>query len=116
MTKDRMVRAATRVMAGFDGHVANAHAKRLIRDFRVQSLIFFKRNIDSPAQVADLIRELQSLALEAGYSRPLLIAIDQEGGRVQRLREPWTVWPPVRRLGELNSEDHARRMATEIAA
>lgn len=111
-----MSRAGSRVMAGFDGHVANSHAKRLIRDFRVQSLILFKRNVDTPEQVADLVRELQGIALDAGYSRPLLIAIDQEGGRVQRLRAPWTVWPPIRRLGDLGSEDHARRMATALAA
>lgn len=103
-------------MAGFDGHAANGHVKRLIRDFRVQSLILFKRNVDGPAQVADLVRELQGLALEAGYARPLLIAIDQEGGRVQRLRAPWTVWPPIRRLGELDSETLTRRMAESIAA
>lgn len=102
-------------MAGFDGYVANDHAKRLIRDFRVQSLIFFKRNVDTPAQVAELVRELQILAKDAGYSRPLLIAIDQEGGRVQRLRAPWTVWPPNRRLGELGSLDHVRRMAEALA-
>jgi beta-N-acetylhexosaminidase len=103
-------------MAGFDGQEANDHAKRLIRDFRVQSLILFKRNVDSPAQVADLVRELQALALDAGYARPLLVAVDQEGGRVQRLRAPWTVWPPIRRLGELGSEDLARRMAGAISA
>lgn len=103
-------------MAGFDGHIANDHAKRLIRDFRVQSLILFKRNVDTPGQVADLVRELQGIARDANYSRPLLIAIDQEGGRVQRLRAPWTVWPPLRRLGEHKSEDLTRRMAEAIAA
>ncbi len=103
-------------MVGFDGQVASDHAKRMIRDFRVQSLILFKRNIDTPAQVAELVRELQGLALEAGYARPLLLAIDQEGGRVQRLREPWTVWPAIRRLGELDSEDLVRRMAEAIAS
>jgi beta-N-acetylhexosaminidase len=103
-------------MAGFDGYVANGHVKRLIRDFRVQSLILFKRNVDGPAQVADLVREVQGLALEAGYARPLLIAIDQEGGRVQRLRAPWTVWPPIRRLGEMDSESLTRGMAQSIAA
>jgi len=103
-------------MAGFDGHIPNDHAKRLIRDFRVQSLILFKRNVDTPAQVADLVRELQGLALAAGYARPLLIAIDQEGGRVQRLRAPWTVWPPIRRLGDMGSESLTRRMAESIAS
>jgi beta-N-acetylhexosaminidase len=115
MVKDRIARAATRVMAGFDGYIANSHAKRLIRDFKVQSLILFKRNVDTPGQVAELVRELQGLALDSGYSRPLLIAVDQEGGRVQRLRAPWTVWPPIRCLGELGSEDLARQMALAIA-
>jgi beta-N-acetylhexosaminidase len=110
-----MLRAGGRVMAGFAGQTADDQAKRLIRDFRVQSLILFKRNVDTPAQVADLVRELQSLARDAGYARPLLIAIDQEGGRVQRLREPWTVWPPIRRLGDLASEELTRRMAEAIA-
>ena len=116
MAKERLARAGARVMAGFDGHTADAHAKRLIRDFRVQSMILFKRNVDTPGQVADLVRELQSIALDAGYSRPLLIAVDQEGGRVQRMRAPWTVWPPVRRLGEMGREDLARQMAAAIAA
>ena len=116
MAKERLARAGARVMAGFDGHTADAHAKRLIRDFRVQSMILFKRNVDTPGQVADLVRELQSVALDAGYSRPLLIAVDQEGGRVQRMRAPWTVWPPVRRLGEMGREDLARQMAAAIAA
>ncbi len=120
MGREKLTRASTRVMAGFDGHIANDHAKRLIRDFRVQSLILFKRNVDRPDQVAELIRELQLLAIDAGYSRPLLIAIDQEGGRVQRLRAPWTVWPPIRRLGELDSLeltcDMAKAMAAELKA
>ncbi len=116
MGKNQIARASIRVMAGFDGHIANDHAKRLIRDFRVQSLILFKRNVDTPAQIAELIRELQLLAKDAAYERPLLIAIDQEGGRVQRLRAPWTVWPPIRRLGELDSEELTRAMAKAMAA
>lgn len=115
MGKDQIVRASTRVMAGFDGYIADDHAKRLIRDFRVQSLILFARNVDTPSQVAELVRELQGLALDSGYSRPLLIAVDQEGGRVQRLRAPWTVWPPIRRLGELGSEELTRGMAEALA-
>lgn len=115
MTRGTMARAGARVMAGFDGHVANAHAKRLIREFHVQSFILFKRNVDTPEQVADLVRELQGLALDAGYARPLLIAIDQEGGRVQRLRAPWTVWPPIRKVGDLGTEPLARDMAKALA-
>jgi hypothetical protein len=55
MMKERSGPGRLPMMAGFDGHIANDHAKRLIRDFRVQSLILFKRNVDGPAQVADLV-------------------------------------------------------------
>lgn len=113
--RDSVRRAGTRVMVGFDGHAADGHIRRLIRHYGVQSIILFKRNVDSPAQVAELVRELQSIARDEGYSRPLLIAIDQEGGRVQRLRDPWTVWPPLRMLGETGSVDLTRKMAAALA-
>lgn len=46
---------------------------------------------------------------------PLLVGIDQEGGRVQRLRTPWTEWPPMRTLGDTNVPDHTRAVAAGIA-
>ena len=57
------------------------------------------------------MRELQAVARDAGHDLPLLVAVDQEGGRVARLREPWTLWPPLRALGRTGSEETcARRM------
>jgi beta-N-acetylhexosaminidase len=62
-------------------------------------VILFRRNVDNPAQVAELSRSLKAAA-----PGPLLISIDQEGGRVQRLRPPhWTELPPMRRVGELDA-------------
>jgi beta-N-acetylhexosaminidase len=90
--------------------------RRLVRHYRVGGVILFARNVDSPEQVAELVRELQSLAREAGHDLPLLVAVDQEGGRVARLREPWTVWPSLRALGRLASEEHARRVGQALAA
>lgn len=105
-----------RFMVGFNGHTASADVRKLIRDFGLGNVILFARNVDSPEQVADLVRELQSIARDAGHSLPLLVAIDQEGGQVQRLRAPWTVWPPIKALGELGSEDAARRMGAALGA
>ena len=51
-----------------------------------------------------------------GTTLPLLIAVDQEGGRVARMGPPWTVWPPLRALGRIGSEDLARRMGAALAA
>ncbi len=109
-----------RFMVGFDGQAASADVKRMIRDFGVGQVILFARNVDGPEQVAELVRELQSVARDAGHEIPLLLAVDQEGGRVARLGSPWTCWPPLRALGRSSSEDLARQMgealATELAA
>jgi beta-N-acetylhexosaminidase len=104
------------VMAGFEGHAASADIKHLIRRYGVGGVILFARNVDAPEQVAELVRELQECAQDAGHDRPLLVAVDQEGGRVARLRAPWTLWPPARALGRLGSEDLARRMGETLAA
>jgi len=113
--KDTLRRAGQRVMVGFDGFTASPDVRRMIREFGVASVILFKRNVDGPEQVAELVRELQTIAREAGQDLPLLVAVDQEGGRVARLREPWTLWPPLRALGRLGTEDHAHRMGAALA-
>ncbi len=115
------MRATTRlcgqlVLAGFHGHEASADIRRLLREFGFGGVILFARNVDSPEQVAELVRELQSLARDAGAGLPLLVAVDQEGGRVQRMRAPWTVWPPARALGRAGSEELARQVGASLAA
>lgn len=66
--------------------------------------ILFARNIDTPDQVKALVADLRD---SVGRQAPVLI--DQEGGRVQRLRPPhWRSAPPLRQFGELYAEDPAR--------
>jgi beta-N-acetylhexosaminidase len=64
--------------------------------------ILFGRNIDSPAQVRELVESLKSCV---GHSQPLIL-IDQEGGRVARLRPPhWPIYPPAANFGALYATD-----------
>jgi len=90
--------AARCVIAGIQGLAPTADELELIGR-GVAGVVLFRRNVESPQQVAEL-----SQALKAAAKGPLLISIDQEGGRVQRLRAPyWTELPSMRRLGEIDA-------------
>ncbi len=69
----------------------------------VGGLILFSRNYASPEQLSSLTAEVHALR-----STPLLIAIDHEGGRVQRCREGFTRLPAMRSLGELWDRDASK--------
>ncbi|QIG91877.1 beta-N-acetylhexosaminidase [Bradyrhizobium sp. 6(2017)] len=78
-------------ITGVSGLTLNDAEREFVRAERPWGFILFKRNIESPAQVAALVAELRSAGGEA--DAPVLI--DQEGGRVQRLGAPhWPVYPP----------------------
>ncbi len=86
-------------MAGLPGTRLDEATRSLVRNQGVGGIIFFSRNIESPDQLAALCRELQDLALEC-QGLPLLLAVDQEGGPVARLRPPFTVPPAGRAIGD----------------
>ncbi|QKJ65776.1 beta-N-acetylhexosaminidase [Deefgea piscis] len=80
------------LMVGFDGLVVNQEIESLIRQQRIGGVILFRRNIESPAQVAALCRRLQEINAEVS-AIPLLIGIDQEGGMVMRIENGVTPLP-----------------------
>ena len=114
--REAVRKAGQRLMVGFEGHEASPDIRALIRDYGVGHVILFARNVAEPEQVAGLVRELQEIARDAGHDLPLFVAVDQEGGRVARLRVPWTLWPPLRAVGRLGSEDYAKRLGQALAA
>jgi beta-N-acetylhexosaminidase len=99
-------------IAGFAGHRIPAELKALAREFDLGGVIFFARNVDSPEQVAELSREAQELEREL----PLWVSVDQEGGRVARLKTPFTVWPPMITLGRSGDERLVDRFGRALAA
>lgn len=80
------------LMAGFQGTTLEEELKFLIRDFHVGGVVIFKRNVESPEQLRALLEEAQQCALEE-MGRPLWVAVDQEGGPVQRLVPPFLQLP-----------------------
>lgn len=87
----RMETAGQRLMLGFDGIDLNDDLRHLIKDFGAGGLILFKRNIETPDQVKALCDSCRAYAKACGLP-PLFIAVDQEGGTVARLREPFTLF------------------------
>jgi beta-N-acetylhexosaminidase len=99
-------------IVGFTGHTVPAGLRELVAEFDLGGVVYFARNIVDPAQVAELSREIAALAREW----PLWIAVDQEGGRVARLKAPFTEWPPALTLGRSGDEGLAARFARALAA
>jgi beta-N-acetylhexosaminidase len=99
-------------IAGFAGHALPAELRALAKEFDLGGIILFARNVESPEQVAEIAREAQSLQKEL----PLWVSVDQEGGRVARLRSPFTVWPPMATLGRSGDGQLAARFAKSLAA
>jgi beta-N-acetylhexosaminidase len=89
-----------------------AEMRSLAREFGLGGVTLFARNIEAPEQVAELAYDLQSLSTEL----PLWVAVDQEGGRVARLRAPFTEWPPMAVLGRSGDADLAYRFAAALAS
>ena len=84
--------AGQRLMVGFDGTGLDEDLKFLIDRIQVGGIILFARNLETPDQIRDLCLAAQDYAEHCGQP-PLLIAVDQEGGQVTRLKEPFTQFP-----------------------
>lgn len=86
--------------------------RALAREFDLGGAILFARNVEVPEQVSELAADVEAL----GVAAPAWVSVDQEGGRVARLRAPFTEWPPMATLGRAGSEELAERFARALAA
>jgi beta-N-acetylhexosaminidase len=106
---------------GVSGQELTARERDWLRHDACAGVVLFARNFASKAQVAELTQSIREAA-----PRPQLIAVDQEGGRVQRFREGYSALPPLSGFDQLHRRDadaalalareHAWLMASEIRA
>jgi beta-N-acetylhexosaminidase len=115
LTRDQLRRMAGEVLiCGFDGQDVGPELKEILRETKPLGLILFARNLSVPEANIELCRRLKSL--RANPEHPLMLSVDQEGGRVARLKEGMTRWPPMARLGAWHRYDPrgARHAATAV--
>ncbi len=98
-------------MVGFWGTTPSPEIIDMIARYHVGGIILFSRNVQDTQQVLELTGSLQEAARAAGHPYPLLIAIDQENGAVQRLGRSATQFPGNMALGAIGSEQIAHDIA-----
>jgi beta-N-acetylhexosaminidase len=105
------------LIGSLPGTTLTPEMRSIAREFSLGGVILFSRNIEAPEQVAELSHDVQQLADSRHRSdtEPLWVSVDQEGGRVARLKNPFTVWPPMAVLGRSGDESLARRFAEALA-
>jgi beta-N-acetylhexosaminidase len=103
------------LMVDIAGTWLTAEDRHLLRQPEVAGLIIFARNIESPRQVRELTAAIRAVRPE------LILAVDQEGGRVQRLRQGFVRLPAMRSLAACPNAQYLAEqcgwlMATEVLA
>jgi beta-N-acetylhexosaminidase len=100
------------LIAGFGGEQIPIELRSLAREFGLGGVILFARNVADPEQVAELSFDASRLTPDL----PAWVSIDQEGGRVARLKAPFTEWPPMATLGRSGDVALAERFGRALAA
>ena len=98
-------------MVGFLGTSVTPDLASFIKQYKPGGVILFSRNLESVEQMVNLTNDLQACSPHS----PLLISIDQEGGRVSRLPKGFTIFPSCSQLGLCNSTELAYAAAATMA-
>lgn len=108
------------ITMGIQGKTLSDDEKKFIVSNQIGGVVLFTRNFDNPKQFHELCHDIHSLRLKMPDKTPLFLSVDMEGGRVQRFKEPFTVWPPLRKLGDLDNPTlsflFSQRMGQELRA
>ncbi len=91
------------LMVGISGPALIPEEREMLCHPLIGGVILFSRNYQDPDQLGALVATIHGLK-----DSPLLVAVDQEGGRVQRFRDGFVALPPMRRLGNLYDKDPKR--------
>jgi beta-N-acetylhexosaminidase len=99
------------MMVGFKGTEKSDEITELIEQKHIGGVIYFDRNMKSPKKVARLSNSLQQTADQSTHSLPLMVAIDQEGGDIMRMKERVSPLPAQQDLGKNASIEDMYKVA-----
>ena len=94
-----------RLMLDLAGTSLADHERDQLQNPHIGGVILFARNVESREQISALVKQIRAASAQ------VLIAVDQEGGRVQRFRDGFTRFPPMQKLGDLVAQDSAAGLA-----
>ncbi len=94
-----------RLMLDLAGTSLADHERDQLQNPHIGGVILFARNVKSREQISALVKQIRAASAQ------VLIAVDQEGGRVQRFRDGFTRFPPMQKLGDLVAQDSAAGLA-----
>jgi beta-N-acetylhexosaminidase len=97
------------MIMGLSGEELLPEEAQFIVENNIGGVILFSRNLKSVEQIHKLINDVQKLRFKLPEKTPLFVSVDMEGGRVHRLKEPFTQWPAVKNLGDMGSSNVAFR-------
>ena len=97
-----------RLMLDIDGRSLSIEDKKLISNKHVGGLIFFSKNFESFQQISNLVKEVREI------KENILIAVDQEGGRVQRFNNEFTNIPSMQEIGRFAKEHNDSSICKDI--
>ncbi|MGE0527371.1 MAG: beta-N-acetylhexosaminidase [Bdellovibrionales bacterium] len=101
---------------GIRGKILTQDEAEFIIKNNIGGVILFDRNIESPEQIHALVSSIQTLRHKTRDKLPFFIGVDQEGGRVARMKAPFTQWPAIGHLGKLDSTSVAFRYALSMGS
>lgn len=103
------------ILTGVTGHVLSADQAKFMRDARIGGAVYFGHNYDNPAQIAAFSNQIQDCRSASHRDLPLFVAVDYEGGKVQRFRNGFTRIPDARTLAKNGTPAQVFAVAEIIA-
>lgn len=102
--------AGQMIIAGIAGKTLPDTVARSLQDDELAGLILFRRNLGEIEEIAELTGAIHAAAPSVPF-----VAIDQEGGAVQRIKAPLTVWPPMLEVAACKDADLVARVGEALA-